>query len=188
MALETLGLKPRAAMMDVHSLDNRRIVTPICETLRHDIARLPNGNIEILNHAVDTTRYIFLLSCLPNVWFYTRNLWFAGLRTDACAKCTLSRACGCSAGPRARTRRVARLAVFLATTRCVVLSRRTRLRRTTSDMQVLQWAVVATGGGTCTSTTGSCKTCRRWGGTATMALWSVCQSPLYMQTRAGLSV
>ena len=56
LATEALGLKPKASVLDAHSMDQRRVVTPACETLTHDIVKGSNGNVQVLNHCVDTTR------------------------------------------------------------------------------------------------------------------------------------
>lgn len=56
VACQKLGLQPKASVVDMHSNDSRRIVTPFCETLRHDISRVSETTVQILNHAVDTTK------------------------------------------------------------------------------------------------------------------------------------
>ena len=56
LAAEALGLKPKASVLDTHSMDQRRVVTPACETLTHDIVRGNNGTVHMYNHSVDTTR------------------------------------------------------------------------------------------------------------------------------------
>lgn len=57
LACEKLGLKPRTVTTDIHSHDQRLVVTPVCETLRHDISRNTAAcSVQVLNHAVDTTR------------------------------------------------------------------------------------------------------------------------------------
>eukprot|EP00961_Rhodomonas_salina_P012209 164477-Rhodomonas_salina.1 len=55
-AAEALQLRPRASVVDTHSMESNRIVTPVCETLRHDLQRNQDGSVLILNHAVDTTK------------------------------------------------------------------------------------------------------------------------------------
>ncbi len=75
-AAVALGLTPRGIVDDVHSQDGCKIMTPVCETLTHDVSRvrenqvppttpreharapvtLGASQVQILNHAVDTTR------------------------------------------------------------------------------------------------------------------------------------
>eukprot|EP00961_Rhodomonas_salina_P283111 3826139-Rhodomonas_salina.1 len=50
-AAEALGLRPKASVVDTHSLHSHRIVTPVCETLRHDLQRCSGNTAQILNHA-----------------------------------------------------------------------------------------------------------------------------------------
>ena len=72
-----LGLTPRGVVDDVHAQDECKIMTPVCETLTHDVSRVRENQViccpsdlwqpgeqmtcawaqvQILNHAVDTTR------------------------------------------------------------------------------------------------------------------------------------
>eukprot|EP00961_Rhodomonas_salina_P089552 1204244-Rhodomonas_salina.5 len=56
MACQALSLDPQQSTSDIYSMDQRRVVVPSCETLRHDFFATHNNKVCILNSSVDTTR------------------------------------------------------------------------------------------------------------------------------------
>lgn len=56
LTCEALGLSPQTTTTDTHAHVPHTVAVPVCETLRHDISRNDSGSVQILNHAIDTTR------------------------------------------------------------------------------------------------------------------------------------